>query len=151
MNFWISSIQFSWSLLSILYDLEKYCRIWALKVNTSQTKTTIFEKGRPIYLNNAKYLRMYLFRNGNLSRTQKKIAEHSSYALHHLFVILKQAELPVSEKCKLFDTLVRSVLNYGTEIIGTHAAKDIELIHTKCCRWILLVRKSTILAGLYGE
>ena len=29
--------------------------------------------------------------------------------------------------------------------------KDIELVHTKFCRWILHVWKSTNLAGLYGE
>lgn len=151
------------ALQSILTDLERYCRIWGLKINTSKTKTMIFEKGRhttfDFYLNNTKlevvssfkYLGMHFFKNGNLLRTQKRIAEHASYALHNLFVLLKQVELPISEACKLFDTLVGSILNYGAEIIGKHEAKDIELIHTKFCRWILHVRKSTNLTGLYGE
>ena len=56
-----------------------------------------------------------------------------------------------AEKCKLFDTLVGSILNYSAEVIGMYEAKDIELIHTKFCRWILNVRKCTDLSGLYGE
>ena len=30
-------------------------------------------------------------------------------------------------------------------------AKDVEMLHTKFCRWILQVIKSTNLSGLYGE
>ena len=30
-------------------------------------------------------------------------------------------------------------------------AKDVEILHTIFCRWILQVRKSTNLSGLYGE
>ena len=123
----------------------------------------IFEKGRhtcyEFYINNTKldlvssfkYLGMYFFKNCNWYRAQKRIASHASYALHNLFGLFKQIELPISEKCKLFDTLVGSILNYGGEIIGLNEAKDIELIHSKFCRWILHVRKSTNLTGLYGE
>ena len=57
----------------------------------------------------------------------------------------------MSEKCKLFDTLVGSTLNYGGEILGLNERQVIELIHSKFCRWILHVRKSTNLTGLYGE
>ena len=148
---------------SILDDIELYCRTWGLKINTSKTKTMIFEKGRhstyDFYLNDVKlelvtsfkYLGIHFFKNGNLFRTQKRIAEHALYALHNLFSLFSQVELPVSEKCKLFDTLVGSILNYIAEIIGAVEAKDIELVHTKFCRWILHVRKSTNLTGLYGE
>ena len=47
--------------------------------------------------------------------------------------------------------MVGYILNYCSEIWGTHQAKDIENIHTKFCRWVLNVKKSTHLAGLYGE
>ena len=59
--------------------------------------------------------------------------------------------MPISEKCRLFDTLVGSILNYNAEVWGAYEAKDVELIHTKFCRWILNVQKSTNLAGLYEE
>ena len=102
-------------------------------------------------LTSFKYLGIHFFKNGNWFRTQKRIAEHASYALHNLFALFNQIELSISEKCRLFDTLVGSILNYHAEVIGLYEAKDIELIHTKFCRWILHVRKSTNLTGLYGE
>ena len=44
-----------------------------------------------------------------------------------------------------------SILNYDGEVLGLSEAKDIELIHIIFCRWVLHVRKSTNLTGLYGE
>ena len=55
------------------------------------------------------------------------------------------------KKCKLFDVLVGSVLNYCSDIWGGHEAKDIELVHNKFCRKVLYVRQSTNLNCLYGE
>ena len=56
----------------------------------------------------------------------------------------------MSEKCKLFDVLVGSILNYSSEVWGMHDAKDIEIIYTKFCCWILNVKKTTNLSALYG-
>ena len=44
-------------------------------------------------------------------------------------------------KCKMFDILVGSILGYGAEVWGIHEAKDIEILHTKFCRWVLNVKK----------
>ncbi|MES9880358.1 MAG: reverse transcriptase family protein [Sedimenticola sp.] len=102
------------SLQSMLRDVEQYCHTWGLKINTSKTKTMIFEKGRhtkfDFSLNNTiletvtsfKYLGIHLFKNGNWFRTQKIIAQHGSLALHNLFKILNQTELITSEKCKAY-------------------------------------------------
>ena len=88
---------------------------------------------------------------GNWNRSQKCIAKHASFALYNVFTILNSVELPISQQCSLFDTLVGSILNFGSEIWGFHEATDIELIHTKFLRVILGVKKSTNLAALYGE
>ena len=64
--------------------------------------------------------------------------------MHRLFAIFNQYEFNTSEKCKLFDVLVSSVLNHSSEIWGLNKAKDIE-------RKLLCVKRSTNLAGLYGE
>ena len=63
-----------------------------------------------------KYLGITLFKNGNGNRSQKSIAQHASYALYNLFTVLKNIELPPSQKCKLFDSLVGSILNFGAEV-----------------------------------
>ena len=96
-------------------------------------------------------VRPLFFKNGNWHRTQKKLSQHAAYALHNLFSLFKQIEFSTTQKCKLFDVLVGSILSYSAEVWGNNEAKDIELLHTKFCRWILNVRKSTNLAGLYGE
>ena len=100
------------NLQSILNDIELYCGILGLNINTAKTKAMIFEKGRhttcDLFLNNVKlevvnsfkYLGIHFFKNGNWFRTQKRLAQHASFALHNLFSVLKQIDIPVSEKCK---------------------------------------------------
>ena len=70
----------------MMLSAEKVC---GLRINTSKTKTMIFEKGRhspyDFYLNDVKselvtsfkYLGIHFFKNGNLFCTQKRIAEHA--------------------------------------------------------------------------
>ena len=152
------------SLQSMLNDIEHYCNAWGLKININKTKVIIFENSKiyshhNFYLYNEKlevvssfkYLGVYFFKNGNWSRTQKCIADHASKAMFRLFSILNQYNFKTLQKCKLFDILVASVLNYSSEVWGFHEAKDIELLHTKFLRKILCVNTSTNITGLYGE
>ena len=151
------------TLQSILHDIETYCTIWGLKINTTKPKVMIFEKGRHTYydfyicsklidvVESFKYLGMTLFKNGNWYRIQKCISKHASFALHNLFAVLRNIELPLSQQCALFDSLVASILNFGSEGWGFHEATDIELIHTKFLGRVLCVRKSTYITALYGE
>lgn len=151
------------SLQSMLNDIEEYSNTWGLRLNASKTKTMIFEKGRhtkfDFYLYNNhielvdsfKYLGVHLYKNGNWNRTQKRIAQHGSYSLHNLFIVFNQLDLPVSKQCDLFDSLVASTLNYAAEIWGHHVGPDVELIHSKFCRKVLSVKRSTNLDALYGE
>ena len=116
------------TLQSLLNDIELYCGTWGLKINTRKTKVMIFEKGRHtscnLFLNNVelevvqsfKYLGVHFFKNGNWFRTQKRLSQHASYALHNLFALFRQLEIPMSEKCKMFDILVGSILNYSSEV-----------------------------------
>ena len=150
------------ALQSLLKDIENYCNTWGIKININKTKAMIFENGisyHEFFIHNTaielvdsfKYLGLTLFKNGNWNRSQKCIAQHASFALFNLFTVFNIVDLPISQKCKLFDTLVGSVLNFGAEIWGNHEASDIELIHTKFLRRILGVRRSTNLTALYGE
>ena len=151
------------ALQSMLNDLYVYCNMWDFRVNTKKTKIMIFEKGRHttynfIYGNvildivtSFKYLGMYLFKNENWYRTEQKLAQHSYPALHNIFIVFNQLNLNISDKCKLFDSLVGPVLNYAAEVWGNHNGKNIESVHCKFIRKILCVKKSTNIEGLYGE
>ena len=150
-------------LQQMLNHLHEYSISWDLNVNTEKTKIMIFENGRktttifrygdvPLEnVDNFKYLGVTFYKNGNWNRTQKYIAEHGSYALHNFYKILSNVRLNIPEKFKLFDSLVGSVLSYCSEIWGYHIGPDIEKIHTKFCRYILGVKRSTNLSALYSE
>jgi hypothetical protein len=104
--------------------------------------------------NSFKYLGLNDFKNwnwqwiGNWYRSQKKIAQHLGNALHNLFRILNYIELPIYQKCKLFDSLVSPILNFGSEIWVMHLAIDIENVHTKFLRRMLGVKTSTTTENL---
>ena len=54
----------------LLSDLETYCHIWSLKINTNKTKAMIFEKGRK-----ATYFDFYIY------GTAIEIVDHFKYLL----------------------------------------------------------------------
>ena len=123
----------------------------------------IFEKGRQTRYNftydnvqldvvdSFKYLGIHFFKNCNWNRTEKMLVQHSYPALHKLFIVFNQLNLSISDRCKLFDSLVGSILHYGAEVWGNYKGKSIESVHCKFIRKILCVKKSTNLDGLYGE
>ena len=89
-----------------------------------------------------KYLGTMFFENGSWNRTKKCIADYALFALHKLNIhCSKNITLSDSGKFKLFDCLVESVLSYSSEVWGFHKAPDIERVHTRFCR-SLLVRLS---------
>ena len=59
----------------------------------------------------------------------------------------------VPEKCKLFDCIVASVLNYGCEFWVNNHGKYIETVHTKFCidMYLIGVKKSTNLCAMYSD
>ena len=61
---------------------------------------------------------------------KKRLSQHAAFALHNLFSLFRQIELTTYQKCKLFDIMVGSVLNYSAEVWGNNEAKDIEILHT---------------------
>ena len=90
------------TLQSMLNDVQLYCETWGLRLNVAKTKIMIFEKGRHttynFHINNQlieivssfKYLGVYLYKNGNWYRTQKRASQHASYSLHNLFIVFNQ-------------------------------------------------------------
>ena len=152
------------SLQSMINDVQNYCDMWGLKINPGKSKIMIFEKANKathytFYLygneievvSSFKYLGVVFFKNANWYRTQKCISEQANLQLHRLFCVLQEIELPFSQKCKIFDTLVTPILNYSSEVWGMHHGKNIENVHIKFCRRILNVRNSTNILSLYGE
>ena len=151
------------TLQNMVNKLSEYSNIWDLKVNTNKTKIMIFEKGFAtevnIYFNDIllevvdsfKYLGTMFYKNGCWNRTQKTLAEYGSFAMHNLNRLFQNITLFDNEKFKLFDCLIGPVLSYACEVWGFYGAPDVERIHTRFCRNILGVKKSTNLAAIYCE
>ena len=128
-----------------------------------RTWFSLIEKGRhthyDFYLYNSnietvqsfKYLGIHLYKNGNWNRSQKLIVQRASYSLHKLFIICNQIQLPIKEMISLFVSLVQPILNYGAEVWGHDIAPEVEHIHTKFLRKILVLKRSVHLETLYGE
>ena len=148
----------------LLKNLEIYCKKNFLKINIDKTKCMIFEKGRANTIYNFylygkkieivqefKYLGITLYKNGRWNKTQKLFAEKGSKSLYNLYSIFRRYEFTTEKKCQLFDSLILPVLHFSSEIWGTHNAQEIESVHTKFCRKILSVKKSTNLGAIYGE
>ena len=134
------------SLQSMLDDIERYCNEWKLKLNVNKTKIMIFERGRPTYyqfsinncdieiVNSFKYLGVTFYKNISWKETQKQISQRALISLHNLFIVFNQTDLPISQKVKLFDSIISPILNYSAEIWGWHDAANVEKTHTKFYR-----------------
>ena len=85
--------------------------------------------------------------NGNFHRTQKSLSEQSLKGLFSLNSVFDMISLDISDKVRLFDSMVLPILCYGSEVWGF----DIERVHTKFLKQLLFVRQQTINVCMYGE
>ena len=89
--------------------------------------------------------------NGKFLATQKYISCQGKKALFGLLSNIKEYMLNTETKLQLFDTHIACILNYGCEIWGYHAAKDVEKVHLDFCKSILGVSKRTTTMMVYAE
>ena len=116
--------------LQVLIDkFYSYCCKWSLEINVSKSKVLIFRKGNRKVVTEFKvnqenleivdefvYLGILLSRNGCFQKTQKQLALQGRRALSSLFSLFKGTYLNVITKCKLFDSMVGTILCYGSEV-----------------------------------
>jgi len=158
-----------------LHKLKTYCDTWSLTVNVNKTKIIIFNKGGhhisrfKFYLGENQldtvqsycYLGIIFSSSGSFNLALKNLPDKAHKSLH----CLKQIDIRSNIKLafKLFDCLVRPVLNYGCEAWAPFLLKGLndsnflhlcnsaalENINIKFCKYILGVhRKSSNIAVL---
>ena len=131
--------------VQILLDgLKAYCDKWNISVNTEKTKVVVFKSGNrrsnvELYFDNIlleqvtsfTYLGVTLSSNGNFFQTQKALAEQANKAFYSLNELFDKVHLNITEKIKLFDSMILPILNYGCEVWGFHPAPNVEALHFK--------------------
>ena len=151
-------------LLNNLYD---YCKKWHLIVNTMKTKIMIYTHKRneshDFYFNGQKvdnvedynYLGCLFHHKPSKSKKFQidAMLDSARKALFKVYKYLKPfgQRLP-TVACHLFDTLVKPVIEYGSEVWspGTNL-NEIDLFERKFLKNILGVREQTINIAVYGE
>ena len=134
----------------LLNKLSNYCKKWNIFVNTDKTKAMLFKSSNRhqlfvVYYDGTQlevvdtfiYLGVRLSSNGSFYKAQKHLSAQASKALYSLNSLFNKTCLCVEDKLKLFDFLILSNMNYGSEVWGFHDSQDIEKIHIKILKQIL--------------
>ena len=147
-------------------NLETYCRIWGLRVNTNKTKIIVFRKGGNLKTNDRwtycgrhleivssfKYLGCVLSITGSFSKNIEEVATSSRRAIFGLRkCFIKNTEIIPSMQIELFKKMVSPILSYGGEVWGLNVAAQLEIIHLSFLKSILGVKSSTPNCFIYGE
>jgi exonuclease III len=166
-----------------LHNLQHYCQKWELTVNTSKTKVMVFSpSGRKTSpkityddkeiecVNEYKYLGTLLTSGGQFTKTCEDLYKRGLKAFFKLRKYIARSNIKCSTYMHLFETVVKPVLMYGSEVWGPCIAKvkklkadaesgveecfqdlPIEKLHTLLCRTILGVNARTTKMALYSE
>jgi len=151
-------------LQKLLDNLYHYCSQWGIQVNIAKTVAMVFKKGnRPeelsVLYDNCRlkvvtrftYLGATLSANGAYFQAQKSLSKQALKALFSLNSLFDIVSLNITEKLKLFDSMIAPILHYGSEVWGFHKAPDIERVHLKFLKRLLNVKQQTTNTIVYGE
>ena len=151
-------------LQNLLVQFEIYCNKWQLTVNVEKTKIMIFQKGgripNDIFIYNGEhieivkefnYLAYVVSCGGTIQRAMTMLADKAVRAMGLLFSTLRQIQVPFKMLLQLFDTFVKSILDYSCDVWGFSSAERCERVHRKYLKRILGVKMCTSNAALYGE
>ena len=111
----------------------------------------IFEGQIIEIVNEFNYLGYVVSRGGTFQKAINFLADKAVRAMGTLFSTIKHIQIPFKMLFQLFDTYVKSVLNYSCESWGFSSADRCERVQRKFLKHILGVKMSTSNAALYGE
>ena len=158
--------------LQLLLDrLDLYCRRWHLILNVSKTKSMIFYKKYEVIRCSEQFIfgnqpieevDHYKYLGIIISNGSKRFSQHFSYlkekasrAIIAASIYIRQAvkgQLPVNLYLKVFDTQIRPILEYASEIwCQDIPIEELEQVQLKYLKTILGVSQSTPTAAVLGE
>lgn len=156
-------------LQSSFNQLDSYCNKWHLHINPAKSQVMVIRNcPRPISYNftigptdiaqctKYRYLGLLISEDGTFTQAADELKAKASKALYKLKQITAKCSFPVKLQLKLFDSLVKPILLYNSEIWGLHTKylnsdkepdywldlkrldpSPFELFHHKFCKNIL--------------
>ena len=132
--------------------LENYCKKWGLTVNMDKTKVVVFKNGGFVkstekwYYGNTKisvescytYLGVIFSTTLNWAKCVENLsgkALRAMAAIRKLYFRLQG--IPTATLFRIFDSKVKPILLYGSEIWGLQRYDAIEQVHIKVCKLVL--------------
>ena len=124
----------------LLGEVERYCNIWGLRVNTGKTKVTVFKGSTKLknsekwmykrecleVVNSFKYLGVTFSFNGKWRRHIKSVSQKAEFAANKILgFAMRFKELNHKEVLKIFDAVVVPMLLYGCELFGTEEITEL--------------------------
>ena len=150
----------------LLDKLRLYCQKWKMRVNTDKTKIIVFRNGGYLrayekwffgtyqleVVTYFKYLGLVFSSRLSWYMCQKTIAAQASKAVFALKSSLANyTHVSTDILFKIFDSKIQPILTYGAELWFPHNANDIEIVHTKFCKYVLKLPWQASNAFVRGE
>ena len=102
-------------------------------------------------VNDFNYLGTVFNYTGNFSLNQQQLVCKGLNALNVWLINCRQYKLKPRILCKLFDSFISSIINYACDISGFSKWKEIERIHLKFCKKILMYKMNIPTTAVFGE
>jgi len=121
-----------------LYLLETYCNKWQLEVNISKTKIMVFNQqikdtqlkyqDKPLEIvHEFTYLGIKFDKSGSFNCAKKELAKKAQRAYFHIKSVINKDGNPIPKlSIKLFDSLVKPILLYCSEVWGGFGQRRIQ-------------------------
>ncbi len=121
----------------------------------SKTKVVVFGTNKlekyKFYLNGDcietvkeyKYLGLLFSTSGSFLNARKQIVSQATKAMHMLYTIIYNLDLPIDIQIKLFDQTILPILTYNCEVWGFQNVAIIKCVHTNFFRKITKSKRST--------
>ena len=144
--------------------MTEYCKDWELSINVTKAQVMTFSRGKirkrntfyfeEIELVNSdsyKYLGIIFNNNGKFRVAKQDILLRGKRAMFALITKARKLHLPIDVHPEPFDTVVTTVVLYGSEIWCYEGCEILEKLHLQFCKIILCLNKSTCNVMVYGE
>ena len=147
-------------------NIEQFSKGVGLDINLDKTKIVVFRNGGVVkqtekwyYNNNVidivpcyKYLGVYFTSTMSWSKTHTVLSMQAKKAINYILRLRKHfGNINISDMLKMFDTSVKPILCYGSQIWGYQYVDKIEKVHIQFCKKICYLSLNTCDSFALGE